>query len=71
MSLPEIVTRDEWLAARKALLDQGEGADPRARRAQRRAAAAADGARSRRTTCSTGPDGEVEPARPVRRAAAS
>ncbi len=28
MSLPEVVSREEWLRARKELLGQGEGADP-------------------------------------------
>ena len=43
MSLPPVVSRDEWVVARKALLGEGEGAHPAARRAERRAAPAADG----------------------------
>ena len=29
MSLPKVVSRDEWVVARKALLAEGEGAHPR------------------------------------------
>ena len=28
-NLPEVVSRDEWLAARKDAAGQGEGSDPR------------------------------------------
>ena len=66
MSLPEVVSRDEWLAARKALLAKEKALTRAARRAQHRAPRAADGRDRRRTTCSTGPDGDGEPARPVR-----
>ena len=55
MSLPRIATRDEWLAARKELLAAGEGADPPARRAQRRAPQPADGRDRQGLRASTGP----------------
>ena len=54
MSLSEIVSRDEWLAARKELLARGEGAHPAAGRAERGRAQAADG-RDRHPVCVRGP----------------
>jgi predicted dithiol-disulfide oxidoreductase (DUF899 family) len=44
MALPEVVSREQWLKARLALLAEEKETDPQARRAQRRAAQAADGA---------------------------
>jgi len=43
MPKPTIVTRDEWTRGPQAPARQGEGADPPARRAERRASQAADG----------------------------
>ena len=46
MQMPPIVSAQEWDAAREELLVEGEGADPRPRRAGRRAPAdAVDGGR--------------------------
>ena len=65
MSLPEVVSRDEWLAARKALLAKEKDAHPPPRRAERRAPPAADG-RDREGLPLRGPGRRGEPARPVR-----
>ena len=55
MSLPDIVSREEWLAARKQLLAKEKAMTRAARRAQHQAPRAADGARSTRSTCSRVP----------------
>ena len=62
MSLPQVVSRDEWLVARRALLAKRSD-DTRVRDALNAdGREAADGARSRRTTV-RGPGGQVEPGR--------
>ena len=65
MSLPKIATRDEWLAARKELLAKEKATDQAARRAQHRAARAADG-RDREGLRVRRPGRAGPPHRPVR-----
>ena len=57
MELPEIVNEEEWERANDDAARQGEGGDPGARRARRRAPAPADGRDLAPTTSSTGRTG--------------
>ena len=70
MSLPDVVTREEWLAARNALLAEEKKLTRAARRAQRRAPPHADG-QGREGLRLHRPRRRGEPARPVRGPAAA
>ena len=61
-----VVSRDEWLVARKALSGQGEGVHAGARRARRRAPRPALG-QGREIVCLRRPAGKGNAGRPVRR----
>jgi hypothetical protein len=61
---PAVVSRKEWLAARKELLAKGEGTDLASYPGQRRAAPAADGP-NRQAIRVRGPGRGSHPAGPV------
>ena len=69
-NLPDVVTREQWRAARKELLVQEKEAHPRPSGDQRRPATAADSP-DRQAVHLPGPGRNRQPARPVRRSPAA